>query len=98
MAKKLSSVKKVVQTSPYSRYFKTVPKDVSEIDVYAVHSLFKVGESDSSGAIKHASKKLLLAGTRTGSKSLHKDITEARDSLNRWLEMHDAGFFQDLEK
>lgn len=98
MAKKLSTDKKVVQTSPYSKYFKSVPKGVTDLDVYGVHALFKVGEYDSSGAIKHASKKLLLAGTRTGSKSIHKDITEARDSLNRWLEMHDAGFFQDLEK
>ena len=35
----------------------------------------------------HASKKLLLSGVRTGGKSLEQDVKEARDSLNRWLEM-----------
>jgi hypothetical protein len=69
----------------YPRYYKDV-RHLAEIDVYAVHQLFCIG--DPSGAIQHASKKLLLAGQRTGSKSLHKDIREARDTLDRWLQLN----------
>lgn len=70
---------------PYSKYFRDV-ENLSEIDVYMVHHLF--GVHDPSGALQHASKKLLLPGTRTGGKSRYKDIKEARDTLNRWLEIN----------
>jgi len=66
----------------YPKYYKSV-KGVDEIDVYAVHALF--GIDDCSGALQHASKKLLLSGVRTGGKTKHQDIEEARDTLNRWL-------------
>lgn len=69
----------------YPAYYKDV-SHISEIDVYMVHYLFDI--KDPSGAIQHASKKLLLSGTRTGGKSMFKDIKEARDTLNRWLEMN----------
>ncbi len=72
-------------TKPYSIYFKDV-RHLDEIDVYAVHQVFNI--LDPSGAIHHASKKLLLSGVRTGGKSKYKDIKEARDSLNRWLELN----------
>lgn len=62
--------------------------DVDIIDVYEIHNRYKI--DDPSGAIQHASKKLLLAGTRTGNKPKYKDIKEARDTLNRWLEMNDG--------
>lgn len=69
----------------YPQYYKKVG-ELTAIDVYAVHHLF--GIQDPSGCIQHASKKLLLAGVRTGNKSMVKDITEARDTLNRWLELN----------
>lgn len=69
----------------YPKYYKST-QGMTEVDVYAVHSLFDI--QDSSGAIQHASKKLLLSGVRTGNKTKHQDITEARDTLNRWLELN----------
>ena len=69
----------------YPAYFKDV-SDIRMLDVYTVHKLF--GINDPSGAIQHASKKLLLSGVRTGGKSMYQDIKEARDTLNRWLEMN----------
>ena len=65
----------------YPHYFKDVAH-LETVDVYRVLSLFKVTEP----CIQHAIKKLLCAGDR-GDKSDIKDITEARDSLNRHLEM-----------
>lgn len=69
----------------YPKYYKDV-STLQHIDVYAVHRLFNI--DDPSGALQHASKKLLLSGVRTGNKSKYKDIKEARDTLNRWLEMN----------
>jgi len=70
----------------YPNYYKST-QGLTELDVYAVHSLF--GINDPSGAIHHASKKLLLSGSRTGGKSVYEDIREARDTLTRWLELYD---------
>ena len=70
----------------YPKYYKRVG-DRKELDVYAVCQMFPV--VDPSGAINHARKKLLVPGVRTGGKSLHQDITEARDTLNRWLELNE---------
>ena len=67
---------------PYSKYFRDVSR-LDSIDVYEVHRLFTVEDH----ALCHASKKILLAGTRTGGKTMEEDIREARDTLNRWLEM-----------
>ena len=69
----------------YPKYYKDVSQ-LTEVDVYAVHKLYDI--QDPSGCIHHASKKLLLSGVRTGGKSKYKDIKEARDTLNRWLEMN----------
>jgi hypothetical protein len=69
----------------YPQYYKKVG-NLTEIDVYAVHHLFDI--QDPSGAIQHASKKLLLSGARTGGKSVLKDITEARDTLTRWIQLN----------
>jgi hypothetical protein len=71
----------------YPQYYKKVG-DLTAVDVYAVHKLFDI--QDPSGCIQHASKKLLLAGVRTGNKPMVKDITEARDTLNRWLELNQS--------
>ena len=69
----------------YPKDYKDV-SDVLEVDVYHVHKIFNI--QDPSGAIQHASKKLLLSGVRTGGKSFYDDIREARDTLNRWLEIN----------
>lgn len=69
----------------YPKYYKPVG-ELTEVDVYAVHQLFNI--QDPSGAVQHASKKLLLSGVRTGNKTKHQDIREARDTLNRWLELN----------
>jgi hypothetical protein len=80
------SEKRVMRLSElYPKYFKPVT-ELDEVDVYQVHELFQV--QDFSGAIHHASKKLLLSGVRTGGKSKFDDIREARDTLNRWLEIN----------
>lgn len=71
----------------YPAYYKSV-SHLSEVDVYAIHQLFDI--QDPSGAIQHASKKLLLSGVRTGGKSPYQDIKEARDTLNRWLELNQS--------
>lgn len=66
----------------YRKYFKDV-SGFDVVDVYRTHRLFGVNDE----VLCHASKKLLLSGVRTGGKTLEQDVTEARDSLNRWLEM-----------
>lgn len=69
----------------YPKYYKSV-EHLAEVDVYAIHLLFDI--QDPSGALQHASKKLLLSGVRTGGKSKYHDIKEARDTLTRWLELN----------
>ena len=68
----------------YPAYFKDVSK-LESIDVYRVHRLFGVNDP----VIHHASKKLLMAGGRTGEKFEIDDVREARDSLTRWLAMEE---------
>lgn len=69
----------------YPKYYKDF-SDVNEADVYLVHDRFNI--EDPSGCLHHASKKLLLSGVRTGGKSKFDDVREARDTLNRWLEIN----------
>lgn len=68
----------------HSHYFKDV-RHLDYVDVYQVCKLFPV--DDDSGAITHARKKLLVAGGRGAGKDMIKDITEARDTLNRYLQI-----------
>lgn len=68
----------------YPAYYKDV-RELSEVDVYMVHDLFQI--DDPSGCLQHADKKILLSGVRTGGKPKIKDIREARDTLDRWLEI-----------
>lgn len=88
MLKPTSPVPVAPQTmaQKYPKYYKPVPPGVTELDVYGVCAMFPI--TDPSGAINHARKKLLVPGTRTGGKSLRDDIREARDTLNRWLELN----------
>ena len=69
----------------YDVYFKDF-SGCDEADVYQVHHNFNL--VDPSGCKHHASKKILLSGVRTGGKDEYKDMEEARDSLNRWLEIN----------
>src|SRR5678816_1773889 len=66
----------------YEKYFKDV-SGFDVVDVYRTHRIFGLNDE----VLCHASKKLLLSGVRTGGKTLEQDVREARDSLNRWLEM-----------
>lgn len=66
----------------YNHYFVRVPW--SHIDIYRLLELFKVTDN----AIGHAVKKLLVPGLR-GNKPTKQDIIEARDTLNRRIEMWD---------
>lgn len=73
-------------TRKHNHYFKDVSY-LTEVDVYRVCQMF--GIEDSSGAIQHAVKKLLLPGQRGAGKDRRKDIQEAVDTLTRKLEMMD---------
>lgn len=68
----------------YPHYFKKVPAGVTHLDVYRVVEMFGVP----AGPLDHALKKILCSGVR-GGKDQYKDVKEARDSLNRWLQMRD---------
>ena len=68
----------------YPKYYKDVRK-LDVVDVYRVHRLFGVTDNE----LHHASKKILLCGVRTGGKPARKEVEEARDTLNRWLEIQD---------
>lgn len=65
----------------YSHYKKDV-MHLETIDVYRILELYSVTDP----CVQHAIKKLLCAGIR-GSKTLEQDILEARDALDRRLEM-----------
>jgi hypothetical protein len=67
----------------YPEYFVDV-EDNSEIDIYKVHQLFNI--QDPSGCIQSASKRLLMSSTHAGDSI--SNITKARDTLNRWLELN----------
>lgn len=69
-------------TKQYSHYFKRLPEGVKYIDIYMILDLWEV----TSQGIGHAIKKLFAPGKRH-SKSYLQDITEARDTLNRVIEI-----------
>lgn len=64
----------------YNHYFKHIPWKY--IDIYRVLEVFGVTDN----AIGHALKKLLVPGLR-GNKPTKQDVIEARDTLNRRIEM-----------
>lgn len=68
----------------HSHYFKDV-RHLDYIDVYELNKLFPV--DDDTDCILHARKKLLVCGGRGGRKDMITDITEARDTLNRYLQI-----------
>lgn len=70
----------------YPRYFRDVSQ-LDSVDTYEINRLYPL--DDDSGSLLHARKKLLIPGDRTGGKTMYQDVKEARDTLNRWLEMND---------
>ena len=64
----------------YPHYYKDV-RHLSVIDVYQVCDLWEI--SDSSGALQHAIKKLLVSGGRSGGKNRDTDIDEAVKTIQR---------------
>ena len=73
------------QNRKHGHYFKDVSQ-LDFIDVYAVLKLFGVTDP----CLQHAIKKLLCAGQR-GVKDQAKDINEAKDTLERCLELLGIG-------
>lgn len=71
----------------HSHYHKDV-SDLDTIDVYEICKLYEV--DDWSGCLHHAIKKLLVPGVRGGGKSKLKDVSEAFDTLNRYLEINNG--------
>lgn len=73
----------------YPKYYKAVPAGVNpaEVDTYVINMMFPV--DDDSGCVVHARKKLLIPGVRSGGKTLLKDVIEARDTLNRFIALHE---------
>jgi hypothetical protein len=67
----------------YPHYYKAIPPELSELDIYAVLDLFEVTDQK----VGHAVKKLLCLGNR-GSKEYLQDLKEARDTLNRAIDLH----------
>lgn len=68
----------------YGKYRKDI-SHLATLDVYRVLDLFGVTDH----ALGHAIKKLLLAGVRTGNKTMFEDIMEAHDTLVRWMQMRE---------
>jgi hypothetical protein len=59
------------------------PFPYPEIDIYRILRVYEVADP----CIQHAIKKLLCAGKR-GSKDYSKDINEALESLNRFMQLN----------
>lgn len=72
----------------YPQYYKPIPSNLSEADTYVVNKMFPISANDDpTGTVLHARKKLLVPGCRTGGKTFYQDIKEARDTLNRFLDL-----------
>ena len=65
-------------------YFKNVTH-LDTVDVYRVLLMFNVTDP----CVQHAVKKLLVAGGRGAGKNVERDVREAVDSLNRFLQMRE---------
>ena len=65
-----------------NKYAKPIPKGLTSLDVYDVLIMFEVHDP----AVQHAIKKLLACGQR-GHKNAFQDLREARESIDRALEI-----------
>lgn len=68
--------------SKYPHYIKDVGH-LAKVDIYRMLRLYQVADP----CLQHAIKKLVCAGNR-GYKDQEKDVREAIDTLNRFLEMN----------
>ena len=75
------------EAEKFPAYWKPLPSNWRAIDTYRVDVLFPLGDS----RLTHARKKLLVCGTRTGGKSIYKDIAEAHATLGQWLKENPEG-------
>ena len=76
-----------------SKYLRRIICDMEGfVDVYAILDAFDVG----CPATGHAIKKLLCAGWRGGKDKL-QDLTEARDAIDRAIQMHKSHAEADKE-
>jgi hypothetical protein len=78
-------MEKPIQTKSirkHGHYFKPCAH-VEEADIYRVLRMFGVTDQ----ALGHAIKKLLVAGGRGAGKDINRDVNEAIDTLNRWIEL-----------
>lgn len=80
-----------MENKQYIHYFKDVAH-LNFIDIYRILELYDVDHP----CLQHAAKKILCAGHR-GSKNYVRDVTEARDTLNRFLEMVGEDYNKDIE-
>lgn len=80
---KAQEAEKTPARRKYGHYFRDV-RHLRGLDIYRFLRLFEVIDP----CLQHAIKKLVCAGRR-GAKDSRKDIQEAIDSLQRWLEMDD---------
>lgn len=76
----------------YNHYYKDV-RHLDKVDVYRVLQLFEVTDPCLAAAIK----KLLVPGKR-GGKGRVQDVTEARDTLNRYLEIEEEDSQEECEE
>lgn len=81
----LDNKSKQTHQEQYSKYF----IDVSKYDKIDIYRYLELLSGNRGHAIEHAIKKLVLTGVRTGGKDFIMDVTEARNTLNRWLEMRE---------
>lgn len=65
-----------------NKYARRIPHNKSSIDVYDVLIIFQVTDP----AVQHAVKKLLACGQR-GHKDALEDLQEARQSIDRAIEI-----------
>ena len=65
-----------------NKYAKPIPKGLTSLDVYDVLIMFDVRDP----AIQHAVKKLLACGQR-GHKDALEDLQEAKQSIDRAIEI-----------
>lgn len=65
----------------HKHYFKSVI-GLNYIDIYRIFKLYNVTDP----CLQHAIKKLILAGER-GAKDQFKDVSEAKDTIERWIDI-----------
>lgn len=71
----------------YPQQYRSVA-GLNEIDSFGICHLFNI--DDPSGCLQQAVRTLLTSGMRGNGNSAVDDIREARDTLDRWLQLNEA--------